>query len=152
MRVGLGFDVHRVVKGRKLILGGVRIPYEKGLLGVSDADVVLHSVCDAIWGALALGDIGDYFPPESPKCKDISSSLIVNKVLNLIKKHKINNLDVTIILEKPRLRAHKEKIRKSISRLLKISLNRISVKVKSQEGLIPPKDEAIFCFCLVSIK
>jgi len=151
MRVGLGFDVHKLVKGRKLILAGIEIPFEKGLLGVSDADVVIHSVCDAILGALSLGDIGDYFPPEDKKNRGINSKIILKKVLSFLKNRKINNLDITLILDKPKLKPYKEKMINSLKALLKIPQNKINLKIKSQEGLLP-SGEAIFCISIVTLQ
>ena len=151
MRVGLGFDVHKLVKGRKLILAGIEIPFEKGLLGVSDADVVIHSVCDAILGALSLGDTGDYFPPEDKKNRGINSKIILKKVLSFLKNRKINNLDITLILDKPKLKPYKEKMINSLKALLKIPQNKINLKIKSQEGLLP-SGEAIFCISIVTLQ
>ena len=119
MKIGLGFDVHRLVKGRKLILGGVKLPHSKGLAGVSDADVILHSVCDAILGAIGKGDIGDYFPPNDPKCKGISSQIILEKVLSFLGRRKIGNIDITVILEEPRLKKYKQKIKNNLCKFLK---------------------------------
>ena len=152
MRTGLGVDIHSFSKGRKLILGGVEIPYYQGLQGVSDADVILHSVSDAILGALSLGDLGDYFPSEDPKNKGISSIIILKKVLSLLKKGKINNLDITLITEKPRLKEYKDKITANIAKLLSLSKNRVNLKVKSQETLIPEKKKCAICLSIVTIK
>ncbi|MBN2119920.1 MAG: 2-C-methyl-D-erythritol 2,4-cyclodiphosphate synthase [Candidatus Omnitrophica bacterium] len=152
MKIGLGFDVHRLVKGRKLILGGVEIPYTKGLAGISDADVILHSVCDAILGALGKGDIGDYFPPEDPKCKGISSKEILKKVLKLLGKRRINNIDITVILERPKLKSFKQKIVQSLCKLLKLPETKLNLKVKSQEGLIPARKECLFCISVAVIQ
>ena len=151
MRVGLGFDVHRLVKGRKLILAGVEIPYKKGLLGVSDADVVLHSLSDAILGALGLGDIGDYFPPQDKRNKGLESKVILKKVLSLLKNKKINNLDITLISDKPKLKPYKDKMRENLKNLLKLPKNKINIKIKSQEGLLPLSQQAIFCISVVTI-
>ena len=151
MRVGLGFDVHKLVKGRKLILGGVRIPYAKGLLGVSDADVVIHSICDAILGALGKGDIGDYFPPENPKNKSILSTVILKKVLSLLKNKKINNIDITLIAQRPRLKKYKRKIEHNLCKLIKLPNDKINLKVKSQESLVPADKECMICFCIVAV-
>ncbi|MCD6539577.1 MAG: 2-C-methyl-D-erythritol 2,4-cyclodiphosphate synthase [Candidatus Omnitrophica bacterium] len=151
MRVGLGFDVHRLVKGRELILAGVKIPYKKGLSGVSDADVVFHSLSDAILGALGLGDIGDYFPPQDKKNKGLESKVILKKALSLLKNKKINNLDITLISDKPRLKPYKDKMRESLKNLLKLSKDKINIKIKSQESLLPLSKEAIFCISVVTI-
>ena len=152
MRIGLGFDVHRFAKNRKLILGGVHIPYPKGLAGVSDADVIIHSICDAILGALGRGDIGDYFPPDNPRFKGISSQDILKKVLSYLKKSKINNLDITVILERPRLKKYKTKIKNSLCALLKLPKPCLNLKIKSQEKLISKKKTCIICISIVSVQ
>jgi 2-C-methyl-D-erythritol 2,4-cyclodiphosphate synthase len=151
MRVGFGFDVHKLGVNRDLILGGLKIPFEKGLQGVSDADVILHSISDALLGALAKGDIGDFFPPDSSKSRHIKSSEIIKKVLSLLEDKVISNLDVTIILERPRLKEYKQQITKSLSRILSLPLEKINLKIKSQENLIPPQKECILCCTVVSI-
>ncbi len=152
MRTGLGIDIHRFSKGRKLILGGIEIPCQLGLKGISDADIILHSVSDAILGALSLGDLGDYFPPENPKNRGISSIKILKKVLSFLKQGKINNLDITLITEKPRLKEYKDKITSNISKLLSLPKNRVNLKVKSQEALIPAKKGCAICLSIVTIK
>ena len=151
MRVGLGFDVHRLVKGRRLILAGVKIPYKKGLSGVSDADVVFHSLSDAILGALGLGDIGDYFPPQDKRNKGLESKVILKRVLSFLKNKKINNLDITLISDKPKLKPYKDKMRENLKDLLKLPKNKINIKIKSQEGLLPLSQEAIFCISVVTV-
>ncbi len=151
MRVGFGFDVHRLVKERKLILAGIELPYTKGLLGVSDADVVLHSISDAILGALAKGDIGDIFPPEDQENKDISSIQIIEKVLSFLGDKTICNLDITIILEEPKLKGYKKEIEENLSRILSLPAEKINFKIKSQENLISPQKECILCCSIVSI-
>jgi 2-C-methyl-D-erythritol 2,4-cyclodiphosphate synthase len=131
---GLGFDVHRFIKSAKpLILGGVLIPSNLSLSAVSDGDVVLHAVTDAICGASSLGDIGDYFPPSDPKCKNLDSKKIVKFILKKCHGYKIINIDITIIAEKPRLVTHKEKITRSLKTTFNCS--KINVKIKSKEGL-----------------
>ncbi len=119
-RIGYGYDVHKFAKDRKLILGGVHIPYEYGLLGHSDADVLIHSVMDAILGALAKGDIGKLFPDTDKNFKNIDSTILLKKVIEIMKNegYKISNLDATIIAEKPKLLPHIELMRKNIARLL----------------------------------
>lgn len=140
--VGLGFDVHKFSKKKKsLILGGVKIPASFSLDAVSDGDLVLHAVCDAICGAAGLGDIGDYFPPESKKSKNIDSREIANLVLKKIGgRYRIANIDIVIVTEKPRLVKHKKAITKSVSKILATA--DINLKVKSKEGLnvLGPKD------------
>jgi len=151
MAVGLGFDVHKMVEGRKLILAQVGIPHKKGLIGVSDADVVLHSVSDAVLGAIGKGDIGDYFSPKNPKNRGISSITILKKALSFLKSKRIENLDITLILDKPKLKAYKEKMVNSLSRLLELPKDRVNLKIKSQEGLVPAQKECIICLSVVSI-
>ena len=117
MRVGMGYDVHRLVEGRKLILGGVEIPYEKGLLGHSDADVLLHAIMDALLGAAALGDIGQHFPDTDPAYKGASSIELLKKVGALLEEHcyYISNIDATIIAQRPKLAGYREQMRKNIA-------------------------------------
>ena len=137
LRVGFGYDVHKLVKGRKLILGGVQIPHSKGLLGHSDADALLHSICDAILGALADGDIGKHFPDTDKKYKGISSLKLLLEIPKILKqkKAKLVNIDTTIVAEKPKLASYTDKMRKKISKALKISSDKISVKTTTQNGL-----------------
>lgn len=137
MRVGLGYDVHKLVENRKLILGGVEIPYEKGLLGHSDADVLLHAIMDSLLGACALGDIGRHFPDTNEKFKGISSILLLKETGNLIYEagYAINNIDATIIAQKPKMMPHIEKMRENISKALNIDIDRINIKATTEEGL-----------------
>ncbi len=137
MRIGFGVDSHRLTEGRKLILGGVDIPYEKGLLGHSDADVLTHSVIDAVLGACALGDIGTHFPDTDAKYKDISSIVLLKKTADIIKKHGFNieNIDATVIIEKPKLAPYSSDMRKNIADALGISVERVSVKAKTNEKM-----------------
>ncbi len=137
MRFGIGYDVHKFAENRKLILGGVEIPFEKGLDGHSDADVLCHAIADALLGAAALGDIGKYFPDTDQKYKDISSLLLLKHVTELLKQHhfKINNIDATLILQQPKIISYAEKMRQNISHSLSISVNKISVKATTNEGL-----------------
>lgn len=136
-RVGLGYDVHRFVKGRKLFLGGVEIPYGLGLDGHSDADVVLHAVCDALLGASGQGDIGEHFPNTDPQYKDISSLELLRRVYELVKKEKFSvaNLDVVILAEAPNLKDYKKKIRAQIARQLGIAEAFVNIKAGTNEGL-----------------
>ena len=151
LQVGIGFDLHNLIKAKKdLILGGVKIPSVYGLKAVSDGDVVLHAVCDAICGAACLGDIGDYFPPSSRKSKGISSKTIVGVILAKAKsKLKIVNIDVTIIADKPKLVVHKSAIAKSLKNIFKVGT--VNVKIKSKEGkdFLGSKN-AISCVALVA--
>lgn len=137
MRVGMGYDVHRLVEGRELIMGGVKIPYEKGLLGHSDADVLLHAIMDALLGAAALGDIGKHFPDSDPAYKGISSLELLKKVGGLLEKRSflIENIDATIIAQAPKLRPYIESMRENIARTLGIALEQVNVKATTEEGL-----------------
>ncbi|KXK54715.1 MAG: 2C-Methyl-D-erythritol 2,4-cyclodiphosphate synthase [Chlorobi bacterium OLB5] len=137
MRIGLGYDVHKLVKGRKLVLGGVVIPHNKGLSGHSDADVLLHALCDSILGAAGLRDIGYYFSNKDKKWKDISSLVLLAESYKLIrkKKLKVGNIDIIIILEEPKISPYIEKMKKNISKVLKIKTSQISVKSTTSEGL-----------------
>ena len=137
MRIGMGYDVHKLVEERDLILGGVKIPYELGLLGHSDADVLLHAIMDALLGASALGDIGKHFPDTDPKYKGISSIELLKHVGNLLNTHnyKIGNIDATIIAQKPKMAPHIPTMRENIASALNISLDQINVKATTEEGL-----------------
>ncbi|MBR6478512.1 MAG: 2-C-methyl-D-erythritol 2,4-cyclodiphosphate synthase [Lachnospiraceae bacterium] len=137
MRVGMGYDVHRLTEGRDLIIGGVKIPYEKGLLGHSDADVLLHAISDALLGAAALGDIGKHFPDTDPAYKGISSLILLEKVGELIaeKSFLIENIDATIIAQAPKMRPHIDAMRENIAKALKIDVSQVNVKATTEEGL-----------------
>lgn len=136
-RIGHGYDVHRFANGRKLILGGVDIPYDKGLLGHSDADVLIHSICDALLGAAALGDIGELFPDNDPSYKDADSLVMLGVVCSLIRSsdYEICNIDSTLILQEPKLLPFIEPIKLNISRVCGIDVGLISVKATTEEGL-----------------
>ena len=137
MRIGMGYDVHKLVEGRKLILGGVEIPYEKGLLGHSDADVLLHAIMDALLGAAALGDIGKHFPDTDPAYKGISSIRLLEHVADLLEEHQflIENIDATIIAQRPKMRPYIDTMRENIAKALKIESDQINVKATTEEGL-----------------
>ena len=137
MRVGLGYDVHKIVEGRKLIIGGVDIPHEKGLLGHSDADVLIHAVMDSILGALALGDIGKHFPDTDGKYKGADSMKLLEFVYNLIneKGYGIANIDCTIIAQSPKMAPHIQSMRENIAKALNTSIENINVKATTEEGL-----------------
>ena len=137
MRIGMGYDVHRLVPDRKLIIGGVEIPYEKGLLGHSDADVLIHAVMDALLGAAALGDIGRHFPDTDDKYKGISSMELLSRVSELIEKenHLVGNIDAIIIAQAPKMAPYIEQMRDNIAKALKIDLGQVSVKATTEEGL-----------------
>ena len=137
MRVGMGYDVHKLVENRKLILGGVEIPHEKGLLGHSDADVLLHAIMDSILGALALGDIGKHFPDTDEKYKGADSMKLLGSVYNLIKEkgYAIGNLDATIIAQAPKMAPHIQTMRANIAKVLNTDIDNINVKATTEEGL-----------------
>lgn len=137
MRIGMGYDVHKLVEDRELILGGVKIQYKLGLLGHSDADVLLHAIMDSLLGAAALGDIGKHFPDTDSKYKGISSIELLKHVGNLLSKHnfKIGNIDATIIAQKPKMAPHILKMRENIAYALNISIDQINVKATTEEGL-----------------
>ena len=137
MRVGMGYDVHRLVEGRDLILGGVKIPYVKGLLGHSDADVLLHAVMDALLGAAALGDIGKHFPDSDPAYKGISSMLLLKKVGALLEEKGffVENIDATIIAQAPKMRPFIDDMRENIARALNMDISCVNVKATTEEGL-----------------
>lgn len=137
MRVGMGYDVHRLSAGRKLIIGGVEIPYEKGLLGHSDADVLVHAVMDALLGAAALGDIGKHFPDTDPAYEGISSIRLLEHVGLLLdeKSYVIENIDATIIAQKPKMRPYIDRMCKNIASALRIEIDQVNVKATTEEGL-----------------
>ena len=137
MRIGHGYDVHRLVEGRDLIIGGVNIPHEKGLLGHSDADVLAHAIMDSILGALALGDIGKLFPDSDPAYKGADSLALMQKLVPLIEGAgmKISNIDSTVIAEAPKLSPHIDFMRKNIANALNIPVSSVSVKATTEEGL-----------------
>ena len=137
MRIGMGYDVHCLVEGRYLVIGGVTIPYEKGLLGHSDADVLLHAIADALLGAAALGDIGKHFPDSDPAYKDISSLVLLEQVRNLLEDNLfyIENIDATIIAQAPKMRPFIDEMCRNIANALKIDQNQVNVKATTEEGL-----------------
>ena len=137
MRVGMGYDVHKLVEGRDLILGGVNIPYEKGLLGHSDADVLLHAIMDALLGAAALGDIGKHFPDTDDRYKGISSIKLLGEVGKLLDEecYIIENIDATVIAQRPKLRDYIDTMRENIAKTLNIEVGRVNVKATTEEGL-----------------
>ena len=137
MRIGSGYDVHKLAEGRDCIIGGVKIPYEKGLLGHSDADVLLHAIADALLGAAALGDIGRHFPDNDPQYKGADSRKFFSHVLGLIlaEGYCIINIDATIIAQRPKMASHIEQMRKNIAETLRIDLKQINVKATTEEGL-----------------
>ena len=137
MRVGLGYDVHKLVEGRDLIIGGVNIPYEKGLLGHSDADVLLHAISDALLGAAALGDIGKHFPDTDPKYKGADSLKLLEHVGKLLEDNLyiIENIDATIIAQRPKMAPHISKMRENIAEVLGLEVDQVNIKATTEEGL-----------------
>ena len=155
MRIGIGYDLHRLVEGRKLILGGVTIPFEKGLLGHSDADVLIHAVCDALLGAAGLGDIGLHFPDNDPNLKDISSMIILSETYKLLKDKgfTVINLDSTIMAEEPKITPFRATIQKNIARTIEIEPECVNVKATTLETLgMVGKGEGIAALCIALIK
>ena len=155
MRVGMGYDVHRLAEGRKLIIGGVDIPYEKGLLGHSDADVLLHAISDSLLGAAALGDIGKHFPDNDPKYKGADSLKLLEQVGKMIDDERfiIQNIDATIVAQAPKMKPHYLEVRKSLNKIFKIGLENISFKSKSHEGLGDiGNGNAMQAFAVVNVK
>lgn len=155
MRVGSGYDIHRLVQGRKLVLGGVTIPFEKGLLGHSDADVVLHALCDALLGAAGLGDIGQHFPDTDPSFKGISSMELLARTFQLIrdKGFCVNNVDATVLAEAPRLAPHCSAMQANIAGLLELEYGDVNIKATTMEGLgAIGKGEAIAATCVVTLQ
>ncbi len=137
MRIGHGYDVHKLVEGRDFILGGVKIPYEKGLLGHSDADVLLHAISDALLGAAALGDIGKLFPDTDPQYKGADSLVLLKRVCEAVseKGYKIENIDATVLCQKPKLRPHIDTMRANIAAVAGLNIDCVSVKATTEEGL-----------------
>ena len=137
VRIGHGYDVHRLVPQRALVLGGVTVPFEKGLLGHSDADVLLHAICDALLGALALGDIGKHFPDSDDRFKDIDSRVLLSKTAELIREKgwQIGNIDATVVAQAPRLSPYIQEMRENIATVLDIPLDTVSVKATTEEHL-----------------
>ena len=137
MRVGMGYDVHKLTEGRKLILGGVEIPYDKGLLGHSDADVLVHAVMDALLGAAALGDIGRHFPDTDPEYKGASSMKLLKHVGKLVedKLYVIGNIDATIIVQRPKMAPYIEAMRANVANVLHIDIDQVNIKATTEEGL-----------------
>ncbi|WP_286033581.1 2-C-methyl-D-erythritol 2,4-cyclodiphosphate synthase [Fusobacterium necrogenes] len=154
-RIGNGYDVHKLVEGRKLILGGIEIPHIKGVLGHSDGDVLIHAIMDAMLGALALGDIGQHFPDTDIQYKDIDSTILLAKVNELItkKKYKIVNIDSVIVLQKPKIKPYIEEMRKKIAQILEINIERISVKATTEEKLGFTGDETgVKSYCVILLE
>ena len=139
MRIGIGFDIHRLVSGRALLLGGVKIPSGKGLLGHSDGDAVLHAVCDALLGAVGAGDIGSYFPDTDPKWRGVSSRRFVAKAMQRVAQHRlrVSNADVVVLAEQPKLAPHRLAIQRTLAKMLQVTPQQVSIKAKTMERLGP---------------
>ena len=153
-KTGIGYDIHRLVEGRKLIIGGVEIPYIKGLLGHSDGDVLLHAICDALLGAVSEGDIGQHFPDTEPKYQGIASAELLIKVYELVKDkgYEVSNIDTVIIAQEPVLAPFKKSIRQEIAKILGVKEEIISIKAKTNEGMGElGKKEAIASYAVAMI-
>ncbi len=154
LRIGFGYDAHRLVEGRPLILGGIPIPFAKGLLGHSDADVLTHAVIDAILGALARGDIGQHFPDTDPAFKDMQSLRMLEQVLRWVREagYQVNNVDATIVAQKPKLAPHIPGIQARLSEILGVPVHQISVKAKTSEGMgFCGREEGMEAYAVVSL-
>jgi 2-C-methyl-D-erythritol 2,4-cyclodiphosphate synthase len=154
IRIGTGYDVHRLVEGRKLVIGGVDIPHEKGLLGHSDADVLLHAVCDALLGAAGLGDIGKHFPDTADQYKGISSILLLTEVRGLLgrKGYRVNNIDATIVAERPKMAGHIPAMVENIASAIAVERSAVNVKATTTEGLgFAGKGEGIAAYAACTI-
>ncbi|MGO9556218.1 MAG: 2-C-methyl-D-erythritol 2,4-cyclodiphosphate synthase [Syntrophobacteraceae bacterium] len=155
MRVGFGYDVHRLVQGRPLILGGIEIPFEKGLLGHSDADVLLHAICDAMIGAAALGDIGTHFPDTSPEFKDISSLLLLQRTAALLTGRglRLRNIDSTIVAQRPRLSSYIPRMVERIAGQIGLTSDCINIKAKTTETLgFAGREEGIAAYAVALVE
>jgi 2-C-methyl-D-erythritol 2,4-cyclodiphosphate synthase len=154
MRIGFGFDVHRLVEGRKLWLGGIVIPHEKGAEGHSDADVMIHAICDALLGAANLGDIGIHFPDTSIEFKDIDSKVLLKKVCSLLlkKNYEIGNIDTTLCLQQPKISTHIPSMRKTLASVMDIDEDKISIKATTNEKLgFIGREEGVTCYAVALI-
>ena len=152
MRIGIGYDIHRLVKKRKLIIGGVEIPYDKGLTGHSDADVLIHAICDALLGAATCGDIGEHFSDTDERFKDISSIKLLEQTFSMIdeKGYSVNNIDAVIIADRPKLALYKGKMREIIAKILRIDSDKINIKAATEEGT--RKVESIAAYAIAALK
>tara|TARA_B100001939_G_scaffold288538_1_gene259438 strand:- start:542 stop:1024 length:483 start_codon:yes stop_codon:yes gene_type:complete len=154
-RIGHGYDVHKLEDGKKFVIGGIEIEHYKGAVGHSDADVVIHVICDALLGALSLGDIGKHFPDTDDKYKGIDSKILLQKVLKLVQeeKYQVSNVDVTILLQKPKLRNYIDSMRDTLSNIMKINTSQISVKATTTEGLgFVGREEGVAAHCVCILK
>ena len=154
-RIGHGYDVHKLEDGKKFVIGGIEIEHYKGAVGHSDADVVIHVICDALLGALSLGDIGKHFPDTDDKYKGIDSKILLQKVLKLVQeeKYQVSNVDVTILLQKPKLRNYIDSMRDTLSNIMEINKSQISVKATTTEGLgFVGREEGVAAHCVCILK
>mgnify|MGYP003311843369 FL=1 len=154
-RIGHGYDVHKLEDGKKFVIGGIEIEHYKGAVGHSDADVVIHVICDALLGALSLGDIGKHFPDTDDKYKGIDSKILLQKVMKLVQeeKYQISNIDVTILLQKPKLRNYIDSMRDTLSNIMEINKSQISVKATTTEGLgFVGREEGVAAHCVCILK
>jgi 2-C-methyl-D-erythritol 2,4-cyclodiphosphate synthase len=154
MRVGFGYDVHRLTEGRPFFIGGIQIDHSKGLLGHSDADVLIHAICDALLGAAALKDIGTHFPDNENEFKSIDSKILLARVVELLKKegYSINNIDATVVLEKPKLSPHIDDICATLAPILEIEFTDISIKATTNETMgFVGREEGVAAYAIVSI-
>ena len=154
-RIGHGYDVHKLEEGKKFIIGGIEIDHDIGAVGHSDADVVIHVICDALLGALSLGDIGKHFPDTDNKYKGIDSKILLQKVMKLVReeKYQISNVDVTILLQKPKLRNYIDSMRDTLSNIMEINKSQISVKATTTEGLgFVGREEGVAAHCVCILK
>jgi 2-C-methyl-D-erythritol 2,4-cyclodiphosphate synthase len=154
VRIGFGYDSHRLAEGRKLVLGGVEIPHDRGLSGHSDADVLIHAVCDAILGALAAGDIGRHFPDTDPAYKDMSSLKLLERVriLGEKKEYSVHNIDSTVVLEKPRISEYIHEMSVKLAEVLKVPVENVSIKAKTNEGMgFAGRQEGVSAYAVVTI-
>jgi 2-C-methyl-D-erythritol 2,4-cyclodiphosphate synthase len=155
MRVGIGYDVHHLTPGRRLVLGGIDIPFDKGVSGWSDGDVLTHAIIDAMLGAAALEDIGSYFPPGEPEYKDISSLILLERVRDKLAENgwQVNNIDATVLAERPRLRDFIDRIRQQLSQMLRISIGQVSVKASTSDQLgFVGRGEGIAAYTVATIE
>ena len=153
--IGHGYDVHKLEDGKKFVIGGIEIEHYKGAVGHSDADVVIHVICDALLGALSLGDIGKHFPDTDDKYKGIDSKILLQKVMKLVQeeKYQISNIDVTILLQKPKLRNYIDSMRDTLSNIMEINKSQISVKATTTEGLgFVGREEGVAAHCVCILK
>jgi 2-C-methyl-D-erythritol 2,4-cyclodiphosphate synthase len=155
MRVGIGYDAHQLTTGRPLVLGGVKISFEKGLAGWSDADVIVHAIMDALLGAVALGDIGTHFPPNDPTYRDVSSITLLSRVGGLLETQgwRVGNVDATIIAERPLLQPFISQMKKNIGQALSISEKQVSIKATTNEGLgFTGREEGIAAYAVALVE